>query len=320
MTFEDTPEASELRERLRAIIRAELTESFLANFVQSAEWQEEANAFCRRLARERLLTFAWPEKYGGAGRVSGSKPPCARNSGHTTSLAVHSTWESTGLARPLCTSGPTSRSAGTFRPLLPATKCGARASVNPRQGAIWRRGKLSAVRQPDGSFVANGQKIWTSYATFAGWCFLTTRTGVGSRKQQGITVFLVPMDRPGINGQEIASIMGPNHLNEVFFDDVVLSEEEILGDVDRGWEVIELVLKYERVGIARYARSDKLLSELAPIIGAATGPGSEELRSATPGAGPVTHRAPAQLPRGQVDAERWDALQPERRPDRCHSP
>jgi alkylation response protein AidB-like acyl-CoA dehydrogenase len=74
--------------------------------------------------------------------------------------------------------------------------------------------------------------------------------------------------------------MGANHLNEVFFDDVVLEPQEILGELDMGWTVVELVLKHERVGIARYARSDKLLGELWKIVQLADGPGAEEQRAA----------------------------------------
>ena len=280
MTFEDTPEVLALRERLREIIRRELPESFLDNFVSSAEWQEQANAFCRRLAQERLLTFAWPEEYGGSGA---------------------SVWEQTALREEFWAHheprgaqymgvnwvGPAIMHFGSEAQKarhIPAIAAGdavwCQGFSEPEAGSDLASLKLSASRQPDGTFLANGQKIWTSYATFADWCFLTTRTSTGSRKQQGITVFLVPMDRPGITVREIDSIMGKNHFNEVFFDDVVLHEDEILGELDRGWEVIELVLRYERVGIARYARSDRLLSDLAPIVGAATGAGSEQLRAA----------------------------------------
>ena len=67
MTFQDTQGVTGLRERIRSMVQSELTPEFLRGFVSSAEWQREASAFCKRLARERLLTFAWAEEYGGAG-------------------------------------------------------------------------------------------------------------------------------------------------------------------------------------------------------------------------------------------------------------
>jgi alkylation response protein AidB-like acyl-CoA dehydrogenase len=97
----------------------------------------------------------------------------------------------------------------------------------------------------------------------AQWCFLLARTSRGERKQHGITVFLVPMVDPAIEVRPIASMLGPHHLNEVFFDGLPVTEADVLGTVDEGWNVVQEVLAFERVGIARYARCERLL-RLAP--------------------------------------------------------
>jgi alkylation response protein AidB-like acyl-CoA dehydrogenase len=279
MTFEDTDDIIQLRQRIREIITTDLPPDFLRRFVVDEQWQETATSFCKRLARDRLLTFAWPEEYGGAGA---------------------SVWEQTALREEFWAHheprgaqymgvnwvGPAIMHFGKQEQKdqhLPAIAAGdevwCQGFSEPDAGSDLASLKLSAVSQSDGTFIANGQKIWTSYAGFANWCFLTARTSVGSRKQQGITVFLVPMDRAGITVRPIDSIMGANHLNEVFFDDVVLKPEEILGELDKGWAVIELVLRHERVGIARYARSDKILRDLWEIVQAAEGAGASELRA-----------------------------------------
>jgi alkylation response protein AidB-like acyl-CoA dehydrogenase len=113
----------------------------------------------------------------------------------------------------------------------------------------------------------SGQKVWTSYAGMAQWCVLAARVGEGSR-HEGITMFLVPMDAPGITVRPIASMLGPHHLNEVFLDEVPVGADAVLGEVGGGWAVIRRALAHERVGIARYARCERLLSalrrELAP--------------------------------------------------------
>jgi alkylation response protein AidB-like acyl-CoA dehydrogenase len=81
-------------------------------------------------------------------------------------------------------------------------------------------------------------------------------------------MFLVPMDTPGITVRPIRSMLGPHHLNEVFFDDVWAGPDAVLGGIGEGWAVIRKALAHERVGIARYARCERLLSalgrELAP--------------------------------------------------------
>ena len=82
------------------------------------------------------------------------------------------------------------------------------------------RPRLARPRPGDGDgWRVSGQKIWTSYATMAQWCFLLARTSRGERKQQGLTIFLVPMDAPA-RGAAHRHAQGPHHLNEVFLDEV----------------------------------------------------------------------------------------------------
>ena len=113
----------------------------------------------------------------------------------------------------------------------------------------------------------------------AQWCFLLARTSRGERKQQGITVFLVPMDAPGIEVRPIPCMLGPHHLNEVFLDDVRVTEADVLGEIDQGWNVVREVLAFERVGIARYARVERLLHWAPEALGAAWDRLPDELRS-----------------------------------------
>jgi alkylation response protein AidB-like acyl-CoA dehydrogenase len=117
----------------------------------------------------------------------------------------------------------------------------------------------TAARPDGGGWQVSGQKIWTSYATMAQWCFLLTRTSRGAKKQHGLTIFLVPMERAGIEVRPIRSMIGPHHLNEVFLDEVRVGPADVLGTVDDGWKVVREVLAFERVGIARYARCERLL-------------------------------------------------------------
>jgi alkylation response protein AidB-like acyl-CoA dehydrogenase len=133
----------------------------------------------------------------------------------------------------------------------------------PEAGSDLASLRTAATRDGDGWRV-NGQKIWTSYATMAQWCFLLARTskvgeGAATKKQQGLTIFLVPMDDPAIQVRPIRAMLGPHHLNEVFFDDLRVTEADVLGEVDGGWSIVQDVLSFERVGIARYARCERLL-------------------------------------------------------------
>jgi alkylation response protein AidB-like acyl-CoA dehydrogenase len=119
----------------------------------------------------------------------------------------------------------------------------------PSAGSDLAALRTKAERKGDG-YRVNGQKIWTSYARLAEFCFLLARTGVGRKE---ISVFLMPMDRKGITVRPIDSVVGDGDLHEVFLDDVEVLESERLGPEGRGWEVVRYALNFERVGIPRYA-------------------------------------------------------------------
>jgi len=115
--------------------------------------------------------------------------------------------------------------------------------------------KTAAKRVGD-DYVVNGQKIWTSTAHMADWCFLLVRTDPNApKRQEGISFLLVDMKTPGITVRPIISIDGTHHLNEVFFDDVKVPVHMRVGPENKGWDVAKFLLGNERTGIARLGRS-----------------------------------------------------------------
>jgi alkylation response protein AidB-like acyl-CoA dehydrogenase len=278
MTFVDDADVLALRARLRRMMAEHLPESFRGAFVSGTAGQHSANEFCRRLAEEHLLTIDWPEEYGGADADvwqqaafreemwAHHEPRGAQYMGLNwvgPSIMRFGTAEQRDLHLP-------SIAGGT------STWC--QGFSEPEAGSDLASLRLKGVRDADGTWRLSGQKIWTSYAGLADWCFLTARTDTSGPKQHGITVFLIPMSRAGVAVREIDSILGPHHLNEVFFDEVEARDEDILGERDQGWEVIRFVLEHERVGIARYARSDRILSLLADNLPAEDAPGAQAVR------------------------------------------
>jgi len=116
---------------------------------------------------------------------------------------------------------------------------------------------LKTAAKLDGDhYVVNGQKIWTSTAHNADWCFLLVRTDPNARKrQEGISFLLVDMKTPGITVRPIISIDGSHHLNEVFFDDVKVPVSMRVHAENKGWDVAKYLLGNERTGIARLGKS-----------------------------------------------------------------
>lgn len=98
-------------------------------------------------------------------------------------------------------------------------------------------------------FVVNGQKIWTTFAHEADWMFALVRTGKEGPPQKGISFLLMDMESPGISVRPLVSIDGLHHLNEVYFRDVEVPAEQLIGEENRGWDYAKALLNHERLGI-----------------------------------------------------------------------
>ena len=99
-------------------------------------------------------------------------------------------------------------------------------------------------------YVVNGQKIWTSYAQFARFGILIARTDPNATKHEGISYFVCPMDTPGITVRPIIEMTGTHTFNEVFFDDVRIPAENLVGEENRGWTLAKVTLGNERVSLS----------------------------------------------------------------------
>jgi pimeloyl-CoA dehydrogenase large subunit len=110
--------------------------------------------------------------------------------------------------------------------------------------------KTRAERQGD-HYVVNGQKTWTTLAHHADWIFCLVRTDRAAKKQQGISFLLIDMASPGITVRPIITIDGAHEVNEVFFDEVKVPAENLVGQENKGWDYAKFLLSNERTGIAR---------------------------------------------------------------------
>jgi pimeloyl-CoA dehydrogenase large subunit len=125
--------------------------------------------------------------------------------------------------------------------------------------------KTRAVRDGD-SWVINGQKTWTTLAQWADWIFVLARTNPEARKpQEGISFLLVDMKTPGVTVRPIQLIDGEHEVNEVFFDDVRIPAENLVGEENRGWDCAKFLLGNERSNIARIGASKARLRRIREI-------------------------------------------------------
>src|SRR5215217_5901893 len=121
--------------------------------------------------------------------------------------------------------------------------------------------RTTAVRDGD-DWVVNGQKTWTTLGQHADWIFCLVRTDpTAEKKQRGISMLVFPMDSPGVTLRPIELIDGGFEVNEVFFEDVRVPAENLIGEENRGWDYAKFLLGNERVGIARVGSTKRLLAQ-----------------------------------------------------------
>ncbi|MET9891586.1 acyl-CoA dehydrogenase family protein [Streptomyces sp. NPDC006465] len=127
---------------------------------------------------------------------------------------------------------------------------------------------------PSGAFRVTGQKIWTSLAHEADWCFVLARTEPGSTRHHGLSFLLVPMDQPGrVEVRPIRQMTGTSEFNEVFFDGAVARAEHVVGGEGNGWRVAMSLLGFER-GVSTLAQQIGFAEELGRVLRAAVATGA----------------------------------------------
>jgi alkylation response protein AidB-like acyl-CoA dehydrogenase len=196
------------------------------------------------------MRYGWPERVGGLGGA-----PILRTE-LGASLAVRDLVDPglfslvEVLAPTLIDFAPPDLAADVVPRLLSGAELWCQGFSEPDTGSDLASLRCAAV--PDGdaasasTWVINGQKVWTSLAQYADRCVLLTRTGPTDARHRGITAFFVDMDTPGITVAPIEMLNGVQEFAEVFFDDVVVPADRILGTVDGGWAVAMSILPYER--------------------------------------------------------------------------
>jgi alkylation response protein AidB-like acyl-CoA dehydrogenase len=257
MDFEWDNEQRAFRSTVREFLKAHLPSDWEAlAHGPGTEWQSAfSKQFCGQLATAGLLVPHWPARWGGR-----AADPW------TSFILAEEMWEAGeprgGQYMNVNWIGPTLMRFGS--------QAQQEAYIPPmaRGATIWCQGfsepeagsDLASLRtraeQDGSSYRINGQKIWTSYASQADTCFLLARTSAG---KNGISVFLVPMDTPGIIVRSIPSVIGEGDIHEVFLDNVEVPGDAMLGIEGQAWEIARAALSMERVGIPRFAFATRML-------------------------------------------------------------
>ncbi len=253
-----TPEQEALRQELRAYFAELVTPE-----VEAAQSAGESGApVCleavRRMGRDGWLGVGWPKQYGGRGFGPVEQ-----------FVFMNESWRA-GAPVPFLsvnTVGPTIMEFGTAAQkdfFLPRILAGelhfSIGYTEPAAGTDLASLQTRAVRDGD-EWVINGQKTFTSLASYADYVWLAARTDPEAPKHKGITIFAVPTTDPGFSYSKIETMVNASTF-QTFYDDVRVPDSAIIGDLNRGWDLIVNQLNYERVSLAPPGIIETLYSDV----------------------------------------------------------
>lgn len=254
-------------------IQAAVRSHALITREQARRWQEI-------LHRQGWAAPSWPRQYGGTGwslreQAIFKEEVAASDAPHVENLGID-------------TIGPTLMRFGTeaqcqrFLPrMLSFEDYWAQGYSEPDAGSDLASLKTTAARQDNGDWVINGSKIWQSLGHWANWAIVLARTDLqAARKQEGISVFLVDLTAPGVTVRPIKYIHGAPFHVQIFFDNVRMPADQLVGEVNQGWNIAKGLLVIERLFVARVAECKAglaaLESEMAHRLAGAESPGDPQ--------------------------------------------
>jgi acyl-CoA dehydrogenase len=260
MDFRFTVEQETFRQDIRAFVREAMPES--PDIPEDAWIIGFDRTFSKKLATRGWIGLTWPREYGGQGKSYLDRLILTEELlRHGAPVAAH--WLGDRQMGPSILRYGTPEQKRKFLPgIISGDIVFCIGMSEPGAGSDLAGLQTKAVDDGD-AYILSGQKIWTSFAHLADYCYLVARTNPDVPKHKGISEFLVDMRTPGITTKPIVDMTGAHHFNEVFFDQVRIPKDCLVGEKDRGWYQIASQLDYERSGIER------LMSNY-PILGAIT--------------------------------------------------
>jgi alkylation response protein AidB-like acyl-CoA dehydrogenase len=269
MDFQLTPEEQAFREEIRSWIAANLPEGWGTPAFPAPQTMEDKIAFAkswqRKLNEGRWAGLSWPKEYGGRAaslveQLIFSEEYAAARAPDLINIGV-----GPALAGPTIIHCGTPEQKQRFLPkILTGDEVWCQGFSEPNAGSDLAALKTRAEFRGDDAFIT-GQKIWTSYARYADWCILIARTDPHAPKHKGLTFFLIDMRSPGITIRPLVEMTGVAWFNEVFFDDVRVPRANVVGEINKGWQVTITTLMHERGGNSPHTRMRRELDQIIEL-------------------------------------------------------
>ena len=249
MDFDFTADDIEFRRELAAWLPEHLGGRFAALVGKGGSQNDEL--YAERIAWERELHaggwtgLGWPAEYGG--RPATITQRILFELEYAQARAPYRVgFQGTNLLGPtLIAHGTEAQKQRFLPPILSSDEVWCQGFSEPEAGSDLASLRTRAEADGD-EWVINGQKVWTSHAHQADWIYLLARTDPAASRHRGITMFLVPMQQPGVEVRTIRNLAGGDEFNEVFLTDARTTSELVVGEVNGGWRIAMETLEYER--------------------------------------------------------------------------
>ena len=277
MDLRDRPEDEAFRKEIRAWLADHVVDAF-AELDGRGGSGDETYGFETRLEWEQVLAaggwtcIGWPVEHGGRGAsipqqvIFNEEYVLAKAPGRVSVLGE-------GLIGPTLIQYGTREQQDRFLPpIVEGTELWCQGYSEPNAGSDLANVQTKAVLDGD-EWVITGQKVWTSLAHQADWCFAVCRTEPGSTRHHGLSYLLVPMDQPGVEVRPITQLTRTSEFNEVFFDGARTRAEHVVGAVGDGWRVALATLAFER-GVGLLGHQVSFRRELDHLVEVARANGS----------------------------------------------
>ena len=259
-----TPEEQAFREEIRSWVRANLPEDIAHKVRNDLHLtRDDMQRWAKILGKKGWLGYGWPKEFGGPG---------------WSAVQKHLFEEECALAGtprivpfgPVMVA-PVIMAYGTpeqHRRFLPGIASGevwwSQGYSEPGSGSDLASVKTRAERVGD-KYIVNGQKTWTTLGQYGEWIFCLVRTSNEGKPQTGISFLLIDMKSPGVTVRPIKLLDGSHEVNEVFFDNVQVPADQLIGEENKGWTYAKHLLSHERTNIADVNRAKRELERLKRI-------------------------------------------------------
>ncbi|OBH61330.1 acyl-CoA dehydrogenase [Mycobacterium mantenii] len=272
MDFSYPADVEQFRTELRDWLTENLTDELVA--ARRPTGRDDAafemlRAWNATMADAGWAAVSWPPEYGGRGATVLEQLVYTEETTRARAPMPLNVIGLNNIAPAIMQYGSESQKLTLLPRMMRADDIWCQGMSEPEAGSDLAALRTRAVRDGD-DFVVNGQKIWTSLGHRADWCQLYVRTDPDAPKHKGISCLIVDMKLPGIEVRPLVTLNGDADFAEVFFNDVRVPADALLGPLNAGWQVATTTLSHERAGAARlYAEMQVRLEELVNDLAAA---------------------------------------------------